>query len=222
MLLPENIRRQVSRGNIEGWLIFILTILLFVALWLFPSSFSLPSIFNNLTLVASASTPQGWREFDSTKLGISILYPPEYIADSSFVHTELGPRRGIKGVKFTLPELQTKGTNLSHFDTGVSVEILPRVAPCTGTSFVEEGLVSKTLKEKGVTYLVTKTAGAGAGNFYEETVYVIAESVPCTAVRYFLHSTNIGNYAPGTVKAFDKQALLKEFDAIRYSLVLTR
>lgn len=222
MLPLQNIRRRVSRGNIEGWVIFILTILLFVALWLFPSSFSLPSIFNNLTLIASASTPSGWREFDSTKLGISILYPPEYVVDSSLIHTELGPRHGSKGVQFTIPDSYTKGSNLSHADTGVSVEILPRVASCTGTSFVEEGLVSKTLTEKGVTYLITKTAGAGAGNFYEETVYVISGSVPCTAVRYFLHSTNMGNYSPGTVEAFDKQAILKEFDAIRHSLVLTR
>ncbi|TSD06149.1 MAG: hypothetical protein Greene07147_8 [Parcubacteria group bacterium Greene0714_7] len=222
MFLMENMRRRVNRGNIEGWLILILTVLLFVSLWLFPSSFSLPSIFNNITLIANASIPEGWREFDSTKLGISILYPPGYVVDSSSVHTELGSRQGSKGVQFKIPKSYTEGNNLSHIDTGVSVEILPRVAPCTGTSFVEEGLVSKTLKEKGTTYLMTKTAGAGAGNFYEETVYVISGSVPCTAVRYFFHSTNIGNYSPGTVEAFDKQALLKEFDAIRYSLVLTR
>ncbi|MFA5876951.1 MAG: hypothetical protein WC880_01155 [Candidatus Paceibacterota bacterium] len=214
--------RRVVQGSVMQWLVLTLAIVCFLSLWIFNHPSALGLFFDDSVLVANASIPEGWREFDSTKLGISILYPPEYVADSSSVHTELGSRQGSKGVQFKIPKSYTEGNNLSHIDTGVSVEILPRVAPCTGTSFVEEGLVSKTLKEKGTTYLMTKTAGAGAGNLYEETVYVISGSVPCTAVRYFFHSTNIGNYSPGTVEAFDKQALLKEFDAIRYSLVLTR
>lgn len=222
MFYSEGMNRRVVRGSVMQWLVTVLAIACLLSLWVFYHPSTLSLFFDDSTLVANASVPEGWREFDSTKLGISILYPPEYVADSSSVHTELGSRQGSKGVQFKIPKSYTEGNNLSHIDTGVSVEILPRVAPCTGTSFVEEGLVSKTLKEKGTTYLMTKTAGAGAGNLYEEIVYVISGSVPCTAVRYFFHSTNIGNYSPGTVEAFDKQALLKEFDAIRYSLVLTR
>jgi len=40
-------------------------------------------------------------------------------------------------------------------------------------------------------------------------------------VRYFIHSTNIGNYDPGTIKAFDQAALVARFDAIRKTLRLT-
>jgi hypothetical protein len=40
-------------------------------------------------------------------------------------------------------------------------------------------------------------------------------------VRYFVHSTNIGNYPEGAVTAYDRTALLDAFDAIRRSLVFT-
>lgn len=222
MFYAKGMNRSVAQGGVMQWLIITLAVVFFLSVWIFQNPTALSLFVGGPALAANASIPEGWREFDSTKLGISILYPSKYIADSSSVHTELGSRQGSKGVQFKIPKSYAQGNNLSYTDTGVSVEILPRVAPCTGSSFVEEGLVSKTLKEKGTTYLMTKTAGAGAGNFYEETVYVISGSVPCTAVRYFFHSTNIGNYSPGTVEAFDKQALLKEFDAIRHSLVLTR
>ena len=40
------------------------------------------------------------------------------------------------------------------------------------------------------------------------------------AVRYFIHSSNIGNYPEGAVREFDRQALLNQFDQIRRSLIL--
>jgi hypothetical protein len=39
----------------------------------------------------------------------------------------------------------------------------------------------------------------------------------CTAVRYLVHSTNIGNYEPGAVREFDRPALIDLFDQIRRS-----
>jgi hypothetical protein len=103
----------------------------------------------------------------------------------------------------------------------VIVEQLPRAKNCTGDIFVYDNVKATTRTENGVTYSVASTSGAGAGNFYEETIYALAGSVPCTAVRYYIHSSNIGNYTPGTVREFDKNALLDSFDDIRTSLVLS-
>ncbi|MES2134908.1 MAG: hypothetical protein V4449_01540 [Patescibacteria group bacterium] len=211
----------VIRGSIGRWVVLLLAFVFFLSLWVFNNQSVLATLFGNRVLAENVEPPVSWRTLNSTKLGISILYPPNFVVDSSYVYTQLSPRAGINGVKFTIPESDAKGTNLSHFDTGVSVEVLPRETACIGTSFVEGSLASDTLTERGVTYAVVKTAGAGVGNFYEETVYVIVGSVPCTAVRYFLHSTNIQNYEPGTIVAFNKPELLKEFDMIRRSLILT-
>jgi hypothetical protein len=76
--------------------------------------------------------------------------------------------------------------------------------------------------DNGVTYSVAKGSDAGAGNQYSETVYALPGTSPCTAVRYFVHSTQLGNYPPGTVKAFDQIALLNEFDGIRRSLLIAK
>ncbi|HWP61382.1 MAG TPA: hypothetical protein VN495_02165, partial [Candidatus Paceibacterota bacterium] len=56
---------------------------------------------------------------------------------------------------------------------------------------------------------------------YEEDVYAISGSKPCTAVRYYIHSSDINNYPPGSVTPFDESALLSAFDSIRHSLTLT-
>jgi hypothetical protein len=69
---------------------------------------------------------------------------------------------------------------------------------------------------------VASTTGAAAGNRYEETVYAIPGTNPCVAVRYFVHYGVIENYPPGTVRQFDKQALLDQFDRIRRTLVVNQ
>jgi hypothetical protein len=64
---------------------------------------------------------------------------------------------------------------------------------------------------------------SAAGNTYEELVYVLADSPDpqnCMAVRYFIHTTRIENYEPGTVREYDRAALLRSFDEIRRSLII--
>jgi hypothetical protein len=52
-------------------------------------------------------------------------------------------------------------------------------------------------------------------------VYALKGTKPCIAVRYFIHSTSIGNYDPNAgVREFDREALLGAFDQIRRSLTL--
>ena len=76
------------------------------------------------------------------------------------------------------------------------------------------------MNDGGVTYSVASTTDAGAGNRYEEQVYALAGANPCIAVRYFIHTTELGNYPAGTRVAYDRAALLAQFDAIRHSLTL--
>ena len=150
----------------------------------------------------------------------SLVYPANFVLDENYAYEGV-PNKPIPGVKFTIPLSMATGTNLSSFDTGIAVESLPRAQKCAGDIYILENVRASEVVENGVTYSVATTSGAAAGNLYEEMVYALADSSPCTAMRYFIHSTNIGNYEPGAVQEFDKNALLTIFDEIRRSIVLT-
>jgi hypothetical protein len=79
---------------------------------------------------------------------------------------------------------------------------------------------SQTVKEGVRSYSVASTTDAAVGNRYEEWVYAIPDSHPCTAVRYFIHYAAIENFPQGAVQEFDKAALLSTFDQIRRTLAL--
>ncbi len=100
--------------------------------------------------------------------------------------------------QFTIDPTPWKDTNLSS-DTYLSVGESP-IAECHNASSTD----------------------AAAGNRYENSRYVLLERNPCIAVNYFIHYGVIENYPAGTVREFDKEALIREFDAIRKTLVVVR
>lgn len=165
--------------------------------------------------------------FASSTLGITIRFPQNYTVDQKYQYQGLGKGISIPGVKMTVPAAATTGTNLSK-DTYLSVETALKPGFCTADRFLDlSGNPKGTAKpiaftDGGVAYSVATTTGAAAGNIYEEAVFAIANSSPCTAVRYFIHSSNIGNYTTGTVKEFDKVGVINEFDAIRRTLIFGR
>ena len=60
---------------------------------------------------------------------------------------------------------------------------------------------------------MTNSSGAGAGNFYESKVYRTIKNTGgiCIEISETIHTSNIGNYTPGTVtqvKQSDVQATL--------------
>ncbi len=149
----------------------------------------------------------------------SAVYPVDFSVNDAYTYDQF-PKKPIYGVKFTIPATSATGTNLSGYDTGVSVEQLPRAKNCTADIYIPANVTPQLLSDNGVEYSVASTSDAGAGNFYEEQVYALSGSNPCTAVRYFIHSTNIDNYPPGVVHAYDRAALMTAFDTIRRSVVL--
>jgi hypothetical protein len=148
----------------------------------------------------------------------SIKYPPDYTTNESYAYDQFGPKKLIHGVKFTISGAMATGTNLSSYDTGISVESLPRARNCTGDIYISANVKATTFATASTTYSVATSSGAAAGNLYEEQVFAIKDSKPCTAVRYYIHSMNIGNYPTGTVREFDRAALISAFDKIRNSL----
>jgi len=151
-------------------------------------------------------------------VGFSIRYPADYSINNSYKYQALGPGKDISGVKFTIPSSFSTGTNLSSFDTGVSVEIIPATQDCNAGLFLDGNTNVHTVTDNGSDYSFASTTQGAAGNRYEEEIWAIPGTNPCIAIRYFIHSTNIDNYPSGTILEFDRSALVNQFDKIRHSL----
>jgi membrane-bound inhibitor of C-type lysozyme len=150
----------------------------------------------------------------------SVQYAAGWTVDDTYQYLGVSAAKPISGVKFTIPGDMATGTNLSA-DSYVAVEMLPRATSCRADIYVLDNISAETVTAGGKVYSHVMVDGAGAGNRYEEHVYAVPDSNPCTAVRYFLHSTSIENYPEGTVTEFDKAALIAEMDKVRDSLTLT-
>src|SRR3989344_4217682 len=149
----------------------------------------------------------------------SVVYPTAFPMHDDYAYDQFGPKKLIHGVKITIPMEMATGTNLSSFDTGVSIEQLPRARNCTADIYIQADVKTHSQTENGILYSVATTSNAAAGNLYEEQVFALSGTHPCTAMRYFIHSTNIGNYDAGVVREFNRSALLATFDEIRRSVV---
>lgn len=147
-----------------------------------------------------------------------VSFPSDYTVNASYSN-DIAPGRRSVGVAFMVPTDMTEGTNLSS-DSYISVESIPELSSCHAAQYIMENPVSggPNITDNGIEYSFATSTGAGAGNIYEETVYVRQDTGPCIAVRYFIHTTQIANYPEGTVREFDRAALLAQFDNIRRSI----
>ncbi len=149
----------------------------------------------------------------------SVRYPEDYKEDSSYKYEAFGPGEEINGVKFTIPEAFTFGTNLSA-DTGVSVEVTSSPFDCSADLFLEGFETSKEITEGDQVYSFASSTQGAVGNRYEEQVWATSTIHSCIAVRYLIHYTEISNYPEDTIEEFDRDALINEFDKIRHSLIM--
>lgn len=170
----------------------------------------------------SVSTPSGstgntnsteWKTYANEELAFSISYRSDFPLDESYTYDLLGSGKELSGVSFTVPQSFVQGTNLSA-DTKLSVEVAKNSASCRDQDFLETIQSRERVDEEGAVYDVLRGGGAAAGNLYEEIVYRLPN---CYAIRYFIHTTNIGNYPAGTVREHDRRQLFEIFDRMRHS-----
>jgi hypothetical protein len=169
----------------------------------------------------ATAAPQGWKTYRDPRLDFTIAYPPGWTVNTHHESVSRGPDYPIPGVAFHIPPALAKGTNLSPDQTFIAVENQPG-HNCKAAVFLDPVEHEHKLRADGRTYTAASSADAGAGNLYETRIFVLDGTSPCLAVRYFVHSTNIHNYDPGAVSAFDAAALTATFDAIRATLVLKK
>jgi hypothetical protein len=142
--------------------------------------------------------------------GLTLKYPDTF-----------GPVAAVPANYKTEPELalqyiDTKNydkTNLSEAYLMVSSTYKSKVvATCTEPNQnggAEEKLVG-TEGINGYTFTHFSAEGAGAGNYYQQEIYRMANKGVCYEVIYYFHSTNVGNYELGTVSEFDRNAIIQQ------------
>lgn len=154
-------------------------------------------------------------------VGFTLRYPTDFSVTATYTYDGLGPKKGIAGIKFTIPTTTATGTNLSA-GSYLSIEHLSGTSTttCDAGAFLLKGThaTATTLTLGDMTYSFASSTEAAAGNRYEEAVYALTSSMPCLAIRTFIHYGVFENYATGTVTAFHRSALEKTFAAIRASL----
>lgn len=171
--------------------------------------------------ITLAENTEGLTEvYANGTIGFSIRYPAGYLKNTSYQYQGLGEGKEIDGVKFIIPSSFAAGTNLSDFDTGISVEFIPATQNCRAELFLLNSQNAQIAIDNDIEYSFTSMNEGAAGNFYEEMIWAISGTNPCIAVRYLIHSTNIGHYPEGTVEEFDRINLIEQFDKVRHSLIV--
>ncbi len=159
--------------------------------------------------------------YESFKYRFSLYLPKQYPIneDYSYLFIPDVPEYSIDGVSFGIEESDYKGTNLSK-DSYISVEMISDTSiPCNVEAFLDNVNYDGTVEEQdNHIFAVASSSSAGAGNRYEQTVYVTPVNTGCSAIRYFIHYTIFENYPEGSIVEFDKRKLLNKFDSIRKSI----
>jgi hypothetical protein len=160
---------------------------------------STPATTDVATSTASTTSVKTYSTSD-----FSFSYPADFAFASSSSNSNFAD-----GVSFIVPSSMTEGTNLGT-DSRIYVET-KATSTCSARSFVDPSMIagskSQSVTENGQDFDMVTTSDAGAGNFYKTDVYATEANKSCVGIELFVHSTNIANYDPGTIKAFDQSLL---------------
>ena len=153
-------------------------------------------------------------QYNNPATGLSLTYPDTF-----------APAIPVVGNYKTEPELALhfidtgtyEKTNLSEAYLFISStpdsKVLATCAAPNQSGGAPEQFVDNAVVN-GFTFVHSTSEGAGAGNYYEQEIYRMVNKKICYEVIYFTHSTNIGNYPPGVVTEFDRDALMQKFYSV--------
>jgi hypothetical protein len=107
-------------------------------------------------------------------------------------------------------------TNFGDAAFSVSTVYAKNLQECLKSPVVEStGGFKNKQNINGVDFYMATSTGAGAGNFYESKTYRgLVGGQLCVELNETVHTSNIGNYEPGTVTEVPKQPLWDRLDQI--------
>ncbi len=165
--------------------------------------------------VAINPPDRGFQYFDfKSATGLSLTYPDTF-----------APALSVQGNYKAEPELTLQlidselyeKTNLSEVYLFVSSTAEAQtVATCTEPNQSGGGPEYPVGDEviNGLTFAHSTSEGAGAGNYYQQEIYRTVYQNVCHEVIYFIHYTNASNYTPDTVTEFNRDAVMRNLQAV--------
>ena len=150
-----------------------------------------------------------------SRTGLSLTYPDTFApAQPVLGNYKSDP---VLALRLIDSELYEK-TNLGEVYLMLSSTSDPQiVASCTAPNPNGGGGPEYPVGEEvfsGLTFVHTTAEGAGAGNYYQQEIYRTVQKNVCHEVIYYIHYTNAGNYTPGTVTEFNRDAVMRNLQAV--------
>jgi hypothetical protein len=165
--------------------------------------------------VAINPPDRGFQYFDfKSATGLSLTYPDTF-----------APALPVQGNYKTDPELTLQlieselyeKTNLSEVYLMISSTAEAQtVATCTEPNQSGGGAEYPVGEEviNGLSFVHSTSEGAGAGNYYQQEIYRAVQNNVCHEVIFYIHFTNVSNYTPGTVTEFNRDAVMRNLQAV--------
>lgn len=169
---------------------------------------------------------RGWQKkwfelpnYTSTQYNFSFAYSPQF----SSARPSYGNLKQ-QVVQYELNKKPYTKTNLSDAAFTVSTEKSVNSEECYNANLPggKPKSAPKTRIIDGVTFREYSTQGAAAGNLYEGKIFRIYRDQLCYELVETIHTTNIGNYEPGTVTEVDSASIWKQLDGLLESFSFTK
>lgn len=171
-----------------------------------------PSQNNPATSSTPSTTPVSTLQiYKNGTYGFEFKYSPDMV----FV-TPVYASLQDKIVELSIPHDSYPKTNFGDAAFSVSASYSKSLAACLSQNPPENGDGFKTKTEiNGQPFYMTSSTGAGAGNRYDATFYrTLIGTQTCVELGETIHTSNIGNYDPGTVTEVDKKVVQAKLDKI--------
>lgn len=169
---------------------------------------------------------RGWQKkwfelptYSSSQYNFSFSYPTQF-ASATPNYGNLKQRV----VQYELNNKQYAKTNFADAAFTVSTEQSVNSEECYQANLPggKPKGVPKTRIINSVGFREYADQGAAAGNLYEGKVFRLYRNQLCYELVQTVHTTNIGNYEPGTVTEVDLVPIWKQLDGILESFTLTK
>ncbi len=146
--------------------------------------------------------------FSDSRYGFTFKIPTGFTVEnpSKTQHT-LGT-----GISLYFPKNITTGTNLAT-DSSIDVHQKTNIESCkpayfdASIAFGNAYTFLQPMTVNGKTFVGASIADAAAGSQFEHKIYMIQKGTTCYAIALNIHTHDIGLYDPGTIKAYDVQAV---------------
>ncbi len=167
----------------------------------------------------NTSAPSNFQTYKNSQYGFEFNYPNDFsFTDPTYANLK------DKIVQVQIGKEGYPKTNFGDAAFSVSAEYAKDLTSCLKIEAPENGDGFKSTKIiNGKTFYVTSSTGAGAGNLYESKVYRTYNGTNlCIELNETVHTSNIGNYDPGTVTEIDKGPIWQRLEGISDSFKLTQ